>query len=269
MMQNNLNMSYMKNVFSMLLASACIANVAMACGETNEVKKEYKREALVQEITPSSGVACSPYEYTSTKEITQLLGSLRDGTDVDSEINMLQAQKPKVHKVVKKRPKPVEVKHEEVMQESLPEVHTATPEVAKHPTPTVEIQLMEHPVAPAPKVETKPEPQNHSAAESLQRLTRLEFSKGMTELDSAHKLSLSSVGIDMKANQSLSIKVNSYAFAQGSELSEARRIALQRAIKVRKTLIEQDIAPTRISVSTFEQEGAGTDYIELNTTSTK
>lgn len=247
----------MKNITLMVLASLYSFNVAIACDEHMQPGKD----TVLKETTATSGVACSPYEYTSTKDASQSLGSLRDGTDVSSEISKLKAKKPKVKKVVKKEPKPIEIKQEEIPASTGVEVKIEDNAVVI--TPQVEEKQV---VAPKPEVKTeaKPEKPSQPAVESTQRLSRLEFTKDATELDAAHKITLTSIANDMKASAGLSIKVNSYAFAQGAELSEARRIALQRAIKIRKTLIENDIAPTRISVSTFEQEGAGTDYVELN-----
>ncbi len=89
----------------------------------------------------------------------------------------------------------------------------------------------------------------------------LQYFNNSIDLNQEHIAVLEKIIADLKTNSIKSIKINSYS--NSKDVIEARRSALQRAIKIRKYFIEKDIAASRISVQAVEDQSNIDNKVEI------
>ncbi|MCE2993429.1 MAG: OmpA family protein [Alphaproteobacteria bacterium] len=156
--------------------------------------------------------------------------------------------------------------------EPLPKLTPATPsEAPKLEMPTATTVA---PVAPAvpqmdSKVEAPSAPAQPTGNVVFGRITDLSFAESELQLTATHTALLDKIIEDLKQHPAKHIKIQSYAFSSSTNASEARRNSYQRAIAVRKYLIDRDILATRISVNAFEDVNNKSNKIELTLEDTK
>ncbi len=210
--------------------------------------------------------------------------------------------KPKKRKVAKAKPAVQKDAYNEEVKPAATSTATDAPVVQPTPvapeqpkvvTPEVKVEAPAQPKVEAPKVETpkatetpsvtpqaptdaKPSnssmvlPQgglqpslNTDLVAPTTKVTNLEFSASEVDISPINIVTLSSLVSDLKASQNLKAKIQSYAFSDSGNISDARRMSLQRAIKIRKYLIDNDINPSRISVNAIEDSAARTNKVEI------
>lgn len=87
------------------------------------------------------------------------------------------------------------------------------------------------------------------------------FAAGQTDLDTKQALTLShNIARRLRQDPSLRLQIESFAGAVDNGRSSDRRVALNRALAIRKALLSEDIAPHRIDVRAM---GAKTDQTPL------
>ncbi len=95
------------------------------------------------------------------------------------------------------------------------------------------------------------------------KVANLEYTSNEVEMSVVNMATLSSVVSDLKSSQNLKAKIHSYAFSDSGNMSDARRTSLQRAIKIRKYLIDNDISASRISVNAIEDSNSRMNKVEI------
>ena len=95
--------------------------------------------------------------------------------------------------------------------------------------------------------------------------TSLDFAPAATDLDSSDRLALSEVAAQMRAAPDGQLSITAYAIAPNGDEALARRLALDRAVAVRRFMIEQGVPGTRLAVRALGRpSGAGTaDRVDL------
>ena len=166
-------------------------------------------------------------------------------------------------------------------QQSAPVQAPALPALAAPSEPVKEelpvMPSVQAPAAPAipaapqaqSKVEQPASPSQPNGNVVFGRITDLTFTEAELQLSATHTALLDKVIEDLKQHPAKHIKIQSYAFSSSSNASEARRNSYQRAIAVRKYLIDRDILATRISVNAFEDVNNKSNKIELTLEDTK
>jgi outer membrane protein OmpA-like peptidoglycan-associated protein len=102
------------------------------------------------------------------------------------------------------------------------------------------------------------------ASESMStRMSALQYTDNDIELKAEHMAMLDKIIADLKSDASKTVKVQSYGFSKSGDAIEARRNSLQRAIKIRKYLIEKDVSASRISVHAIEDSSNTQNKVEL------
>lgn len=91
----------------------------------------------------------------------------------------------------------------------------------------------------------------------------LKFDAKETDISNNHEAMLAQVADQLKIDPTKYVKVYSYSFSPDGNSREARRISLQRAIKVRKSLIDKDIQPNRITVKSIDDSNSRFNMVEL------
>lgn len=90
------------------------------------------------------------------------------------------------------------------------------------------------------------------------------FDEGAAELEAAEKELLTGIAARMARNQTARLQIRSYATAPGQREPDARRVALRRAVDMRRLLVEQGVRSTRIDVRALGTADAGpTDRVDL------
>jgi outer membrane protein OmpA-like peptidoglycan-associated protein len=87
----------------------------------------------------------------------------------------------------------------------------------------------------------------------------------MTDIASAEMAKLTQLAANLAADKSKRVRIVSYA-SSNDKPNDARRISLQRAIAVRKVLIDKGIEHNRINVQALgdsKGEGAIVDRVEV------
>jgi hypothetical protein len=125
--------------------------------------------------------------------------------------------------------------------------------------------------APSITPENKPGASSHTSSITnaapvvapATKVANLEYSSTEVEMSPLNIVALSSIVNDLKTSQNLKAKIQSYAYSQDGNMSDARRISLQRAIKIRKYLIDNDINASRISVNAIEDSTSRLNKVEI------
>ncbi len=130
------------------------------------------------------------------------------------------------------------------------------------------------PVNPAPQDKSSAAPQSQTSSlnngatapnvlSNSTKVANLEYTSNEVEMSVVNMATLSSVVSDLKSSQNLKAKIHSYAFSDSGNMSDARRTSLQRAIKIRKYLIDNDISASRISVNAIEDSNSRMNKVEI------
>ncbi len=148
-------------------------------------------------------------------------------------------------------------------------------------TPSAPVQSTPPTVAPQAPVAPSPAPQDKTVAPQSQtssmssgasvagglnnnaKVANLEYTSNEVEMSVVNMATLSNIVSDLKNTQNLKAKIHSYAFSDNGNMSDARRISLQRAIKIRKYLIDNDISASRISVNAIEDSNSRMNKVEI------
>ena len=112
----------------------------------------------------------------------------------------------------------------------------------------------------APQEPVQPNPAINTALEGN---TILEFNQSDVDLSESHKTALLELTNKVKGQQNFILKLQSYGSVASSDIAEARRLSLQRAIKARKFLIEHEVNPNNISVNAVEDSVNKSNRIEI------
>ncbi|HEV7372322.1 OmpA family protein, partial [Arenibaculum sp.] len=90
------------------------------------------------------------------------------------------------------------------------------------------------------------------------------FDEGAAELEAAEKELLTGIAARMARNQNARLQIRSYATTPERREPDARRLALRRAVDLRRLLVEQGVRSTRIDVRALGTADAGpTDRVDL------
>jgi len=125
--------------------------------------------------------------------------------------------------------------------------HVASPKAAEHVTP---------PAAPSPA--------SSNNVVSVGRMATIDYSESSIDIPSEGVTMLEQIANDLKQNLSKNVKIQSYAFSKDGNATEARRNSLQRAIKVRKYLIDKGVSASRISVNAIEDINNKLNKVEIS-----
>ncbi len=218
---------------------------------------------------------CEDNKFTSARDKLQTLGYLPSGYELPKPTKPYKAEHhhkkhaKKVHKPVKKESTAhkaeamkAEVKSEvDSMKEAL--VEKSEP-AKKEASQAAASALPDNPGMKAgiPPVESAAESASASVVMEASR-SSLNFAESELELSDANKDMLNKIASALKADAKKSLKVESYAYLASGAASDARRNALERAIKIRKYLIEQDISASRITVNAVEDVNMKMNKIDL------
>lgn len=112
---------------------------------------------------------------------------------------------------------------------------------------------------PAPVVATEPKtvevaPQANTApvAAPVEHSVKMSFEDLEVNFSDQDSAKVKTLAIEMLSNPNLMAKITSNCFDKNGNHAEARRVALQRAIKVRKILIDVGVNPNNVSVYATE-----------------
>jgi outer membrane protein OmpA-like peptidoglycan-associated protein len=133
--------------------------------------------------------------------------------------------------------------------------------------------LQEKPVGMADSLvsesEVKPISVDAQTSLGLNKIVSLEYKESDLEILSNNIPLLSNIVDGMRSNPGQSIKIQSYAFNKDGNGSEARKVSFQRALNVRKYLVDNDISPSRISVNAVEDTNNKSNKVEIVLEETK
>lgn len=149
---------------------------------------------------------------------------------------------------------------------------TVTPSAPVQTTPPV--AAPQTPANPVPQEKSSAAPQSQTSSlnngttaanvlSNSAKVANLEYTSNEVEMSVVNMATLSSVVSDLKSSQNLKAKIHSYAFSDNGNMSDARRTSLQRAIKIRKYLIDNDISASRISVNAIEDSNSRMNKVEI------
>ncbi|MDF3047025.1 MAG: lysophospholipase [Candidatus Midichloriaceae bacterium] len=147
-----------------------------------------------------------------------------------------------------------------------PVVPTPTPTPAPVPivAPTkVEPSASAAPAAPMP-MPNEMSLANSNNVVSVGRMATIDYSDSSIDIPSEGATMLEQIAADLKQNASKNLKIQSYAFSKDGNATEARRNSLQRAIKVRKYLIDKGVSASRISVNAIEDINNKLNKVEIS-----
>lgn len=157
----------------------------------------------------------------------------------------------------------------EAAQEKLAEVKK---EAAAASEPKVEEKVAKTeaaPIAPVASSETKTEQVAKSdssaitASTTVGRITALDYTDSELEIAAQKQPVLDAIVDDMKKDPNKIVKIQSYGYSKDGNASEARRNSFQRAIKVRKYLIDREISASRISVNAIDDAANKLNRVEI------
>ncbi len=142
--------------------------------------------------------------------------------------------------------------------------HVAAPSGAvEAPTPAIMPGVMtDNPTASPMDNDKSPAVSNNTI--SIGRLATLDYAESSVDIPSSGNVTLDQIVADLKQNPSKNVKIQSYAFSKDGNTTEARRNSLQRAIKVRKYLIDKDVSASRISVNAIEDINNKLNKVEIS-----
>lgn len=105
----------------------------------------------------------------------------------------------------------------------------------------------------------------HHRAEGLVEPTVyvLLFAEGEIELNEENKMTVVNVTTELMNRPDTIARINSLGYVCSGSAADSRRASLQRALKVRKLLIENDINPNNISVNATEDLECRCNEIEI------
>lgn len=121
-------------------------------------------------------------------------------------------------------------------------------------------------VTPAPQASQSQPPVDLPQPKEVQlsaRISQLDYGVGDIELTGEQMQILDTIISELQDNPKKVVKLQSYSYVQSGNTVEARRNALQRAIKVRKYLIDKEVNASRISVNAIEDTAGHSNKIEL------
>jgi len=156
-----------------------------------------------------------------------------------------ETTQPKATSVEKVAPAAVVLSHED--QNEAPVQSDAIPEVVQKEVEKVK----EIEVAPLPVISKGVD------------ITSLSYDAGDINISSNNVSILEGVIAKMNADPKSQIKINSYGHSDSIDSREARRASLQRAIKVRRFLIDNDIDASRIIVKSIEDSKDMQNRVDL------
>lgn len=151
-------------------------------------------------------------------------------------------------------------------------VPTPVPAPAQVPTPVLPSNEMKIPHetgnVPLDKIDTKPALESSTTAPTasapvMSRMTALDYSETEVELSADNQAVLDQVATDLKSDTSKNIKIQSYGYSSVGNSSDARRNSFQRAIKIRKYLIDKEVNAARISVNALEDANNKLNRVEI------
>ncbi len=91
----------------------------------------------------------------------------------------------------------------------------------------------------------------------------LVFAEGDVDLSDEKRVSMTNVIREIMSRPGANVFIHSFGYVSSDNTVDSRRAALQRAIKVRKLLIENDINPNNISVNAIEDLDGRNNKIEI------
>lgn len=200
-----------------------------------------------------SGLTCFPYKYKTTQDVEQTLGYLKPGTEVSSYVK--PAPKVTYYTPKKKVIKQAKVKKAPVQESIVKDAYNDDIKPQSHYNTETKPEIQKEEVIQTPVQE---EPTNTSSRASF-----IEFQEDDVELSATNTTIIENLINDLKASTTLVAKIHSYGYSSSGNSSEARRKSLQRAIKIRKFLIDNDISPSRISVNSIDDSGNTTNKVEI------
>lgn len=241
----------------------------------------------VDELT---GYVCYPYQYQTKQDASQTLGFL-DGngvsehyhkaTDAFSNSDLVEQKpiakkhKPKKRKTTKQKPAAEPIK-DAYNEDAKPQSHFQEKKIEEiTPAPTPEVKAT--PMTQLPSAEQKPMSTPELPTESTPapvatvapnnyyggRTAVIDFTEKEVELSPDQATALNSIADDLRNADGLVVKIRSYGHASDGNTSEARRKSLQRAIKIRKYLLDKDINPSRISVNSIDDSQNSLNKVEI------
>ena len=135
--------------------------------------------------------------------------------------------------------------------------------IAKAPAPGAASPQPTTPPRPAAKSSALPAMPGEPAGE---KALSLNFGPGAADLTDAAKSELGKFAGDLKKNGDLRLQLVAYAAGTEAEASQARRLALTRALAVRSYLIEQGVSSVRMDVRALGnkvENGGPADRVDL------
>lgn len=102
-----------------------------------------------------------------------------------------------------------------------------------------------------------------SASTTVGRIAALDYADTELEIATSKQPVLDAIVDDMKKDPNKIVKIQSYGYSKDGNASEARRVSFQRAIKVRKYLIDHEISASRISVNAIDDAANRLNRVEI------
>ena len=149
----------------------------------------------------------------------------------------------------------------ELPTQSLPNKPVEAPIAPKQPS-----QTASHPsqLPPVPQEPSLPEVAPVEIKNKTGNTVTLDFKESEIDISSTNMAQISQIIEDLKVNPNKNIKIQSYAFSKEASINDARRNALQRAIKIRKYLIDNGINASHISVNAIEDINNKLNVVEIS-----
>jgi hypothetical protein len=149
-----------------------------------------------------------------------------------------------------------------------------TPVIPSNPsisTPAMEVPKPVVPKVEAPKMEAdstiNAAPIDHAVQVPMPALSSrasvLNFNELVVNLTDQDNQKVLEIAKDMIANSNLAVKIDSYSYDKNNNHADARRVALQRAISVRKLLFDAGANPNNISVNAVEDLEQNQNKLEI------
>jgi outer membrane protein OmpA-like peptidoglycan-associated protein len=223
-----------------------------------EEKKVVKKKHKVKKV--STRAVAKPSEAHDAYK-TPVMSTPEVSTQEHKQVEIGKPITPVAEDVKKDIPQQPNVSRDAVPAVTVPtEQSTEIPTTPNNAPATQEGSNKSNPVAPttqesAAAPSTQAVNANSDAASKdfgAVSVKALDFPEAETEIPATAMSMMQKTVNDLKANQSANVKIESYGYSSAGNAAEARRNSLQRAIKIRKFLIDNDIAASRISVDAVE-----------------
>ena len=94
----------------------------------------------------------------------------------------------------------------------------------------------------------------------------IDFGAGVADLPATARADLDKLAASLKKNADARVQLLAYAAGEDSQASQLRRLSLDRALSIRKYLIDQGITSSRIEVHALGNKtdgGAPADRVDL------